>query len=393
MPLKALVGAQVFTGSAWRDGSAVILRDGRIEDVVDRAALGAMTGLEVETLPHGSVLAPGFIDVQVNGGGGALLNDTPDIATIRTIIAAHRRYGGTTGMLPTLITDAPSKMRELAAVASDAMTIPGVLGFHLEGPFLNVARKGVHLEQFIRTPDATDLALMQSFAAFGTSLVTLAPETAGLAAVDALAGAGVRVCAGHCEPTYEVMRQAADRGLSGITHLFNALAPLAGRVPGTIGAAFDDRRIYCGLIADGHHVSASNLRLAYTVKGRDRIMLVTDAMPTSASETTSFVLQGRRLELVDGRLTAGPDTLGGAHLTMLEGVRRMIAITGCEVGAALAMASRTPAEFLGRGKSHGRVEPGYVADLVAYDPHAWNVLATWIGGEREAGQALPAAAR
>ncbi len=390
MPLKALVGAHVFTGTGWLDGASVLLRDGRIDNVVDAAALGGhkyggRKDLYIETLPAGTVLAPGFIDVQVNGGGGVQLNDTPDLATIRAIADAHRRHGGTTGMLPTLITDAPEKMQALAAVGADAMTIPGVLGFHLEGPFLSVARKGVHLEKFIRTPTAEDVRLMRTFAGCGSSVVTLAPETSGLATIRELAAAGLRICAGHCEPTDDTMRAAVDHGLTGVTHLYNALAALSGRAPGVIGAAFDDRRLYCGLIADGHHVTASNLRLAFAVKGRDRIMLVTDAMATSASDATSFELQGRRIDLIDGRLTADAATLAGAHLTMLEAVRRMIAVTGCDVGCALVMASRTPAEFLGRGRTHGRIEPGYAADMVAYDPVRWRVLATWIGGVRGEG--------
>jgi N-acetylglucosamine-6-phosphate deacetylase len=393
MSLKAIVGAHVFTGTGWRDRAAVLMRDRAIEDVVDETSLNRRKGFVVETLPPGTVLAPGFIDVQVNGGGGVLLNDAPDLATIRCMTDAHRRYGGTTGMLPTLITDVPQKMQALAAVAAQAMTIPGVLGFHLEGPFLNIARKGVHREEFIRVPSAEDVRLMRAFAAFGTSLVTLAPETAGNAAIESLAAAGLKICAGHCEPTFGAMRDAADHGLSGITHLYNALAPLGGRAPGVIGAAFDDRRLYCGLIADGHHVNPSNVRLAYTVKGRDRVMLVTDAMATSASEATSFVLQGRKIDLIGGRLTAGPDTLAGAHLTMLEAVRRMIGITGCNVGEALMMASRTPAEYLGRGKTHGRIEAGFAADMVAYDPKAWKVVATWISGARGAGISVPAADR
>ncbi len=383
MPLKALVGADVFTGTVWRAGAAVLLHDGLIEDVVDAGSVTGRAGCEVETLPNGIVLAPGFIDVQVNGGGGVLLNDIPDVATIRTMTETHRRRGGTTGMLPTLITDTPGKMQALAAVGAEAMAIPGVLGFHLEGPFLNAARKGVHRADFIRTPTRADVQLMQTFAAFGTSLITLAPETVGNDTIQALAQAGLRICAGHCEPTFEVMRSAADHGLTGITHLYNALAPLGGRAPGAIGAAFDDPRLYCGLIADGHHVSASNVRLALKVKGPERLMLVTDAMATSASDVTSFDLQGRRIDLVDGRLTAGPDTLAGAHLTMLEAVRRMIDMTGCAVGDALAMASRTPAEFLGRGKTHGRIEAGYTADLVAYNPQTWTVYATWIAGTRD----------
>ena len=315
MTASAIIASRVFTGSEWREDVAVIVDGGKIVGIGRAATLALDKLVSVETLPPEVVLAPGFIDVQVNGGGGALLNDDPSVACISAIADSHRRYGGTTGMLPTLITDVPEKMQALERVAAQALAIPGVLGFHLEGPFLNPARKGVHLEEFIRTPTVTDLDLMCRFAAHGRSIVTLAPETCGDAVIETLAKSGLRVCAGHCEANYEQMVSAVAHGMSGITHLYNALAPLGGRAPGVIGAALDDKRLYCGLIADGHHVSASNVRLAFAMKTSDRIMLVTDAMPTAASETTSFNLQGRVLTLVDGRLTAGPDTLGGAHLT------------------------------------------------------------------------------
>lgn len=385
MTASAIISARLFTGSEWRDDAAVIVDGGKIVGIGRAATLARDELVSVETLPPDIILAPGFIDVQVNGGGGALLNDDPGVDCIRIIADAHRRYGGTTGLLPTLITDIPEKMQALEQIAADALAIPGVLGFHLEGPFLNPARKGVHREDFIRTPTSTDLDLMGRFAAHGRSIVTLAPETCGDRVIETLSASGLKICAGHCEASFAEMRSAADHGLTGITHLYNALAPLGGRLPGVIGAALDDRRLYCGLIADGHHVDASNVRLAYAMKTTDHLMLVTDAMPTAASETTSFNLQGRVLTLVDGRLTAGADTLGGAHLTMLEAVRRMIDMTGCTMDDALVMASRTPAAFLDLDTSHGRIAPGFAADLVAFDASAWQVYATWIGGARGAG--------
>ena len=385
MTASAIIAARVFTGTEWCDDAAVIFDCGRIVGIGKAASLARDEIATVETLPPDVILAPGFIDVQVNGGGGALLNDDPSLACIRRIAEAHRRDGGTTGLLPTLITDVPEKMQALDAIGAQAMTVPGVLGFHLEGPFLNPARKGVHREDFIRKPTDADLDLMRRFAHHGRSIVTLAPEMCGDAAIGQLVQSGLKVCAGHCEASYDEMVSAVEHGLSGITHLYNALAPLGGRAPGVIGAALDDQRLFCGLIADGHHVSPSSVRLAYAIKSRDRVMLVTDAMPTAASDITSFNLQGRVLTLVDGRLTAGPDTLGGAHLTMLEAVRRMIDMAGCEMDSALVMASRTPAAFLGLDNSHGRLAAGYVADLVAFDANRWQVFATWIGGNRADG--------
>ena len=369
-----IAAPRIFDGTALRGPALVRVANGQIDDVGFTGAASAAT----IALPPDTILAPGFIDIQVNGGGGVLLNDAPTEAGIRRIVAAHRKHG-TTGLLPTLITDRVEVMEELARRTAVARQVPGVLGFHLEGPALNKARKGIHLEPEIRVPDARDVAAIKSFAGCGRSLVTLAPECVAPALIDDLAHAGLRVAAGHSDASAAQIKQAADQGLTGVTHLFNAMSQLTARAPGVVGAALDDDRLFAGIICDGLHVDAVGLRLAYRCKGRDRLMLVSDAMALVGTEQQHFMLQGRRITLEDGRLTGPDGTLAGAHLTMMEAVRNAVAWLGVGLADALAMASRTPAAFLGLEHERGAIATGYRADLVAFNSR-FEVAETWVGG-------------
>ena len=369
-----IAAPRIFDGTALRGPALVRVANGQIDDVGFTGAASAAT----IALPPDTILAPGFIDIQVNGGGGVLLNDAPTEAGIRRIVAAHRKHG-TTGLLPTLITDRVEVMEELARRTAVARQVPGVLGFHLEGPALNKARKGIHLEPEIRVPDARDVAAIKSFAGCGRSLVTLAPECVAPALIDDLAHAGLRVAAGHSDASAAQIKQAADQGLTGVTHLFNAMSQLTARAPGVVGAALDDDRLFAGIICDGLHVDAVGLRLAYRCKGRDRLMLVSDAMALVGTGQQHFMLQGRRITLEDGRLTGPDGTLAGAHLTMMEAVRNAVAWLGVGLADALAMASRTPAAFLGLEHERGAIATGYRADLVAFNSR-FEVVETWVGG-------------
>ncbi len=369
-----IAASQLFDGTAMRGPAAVTISGGRIEAV----GFGGSVPRGAIVLPADAILAPGFIDVQLNGGGGALLNDQPTEAGVRAIIEAHRK-GGTTGCLPTLITDRADVMARLAAVAPALLQIPGVLGFHLEGPALNKARKGIHLESEIRVPNAQDLAALKSFGNCGRSIVTLAPECVPPTLISDLVGAGLRISVGHSEATATQIKQAADDGLTGVTHLFNAMSQLTAREPGVVGAALNDARLFAGIICDGLHVDPSSLQIALRCKGRDRLMLVTDAMPLVGTEQREFLLQGRRITLEAGRLTGRDGTLAGAHLTMIEAVRYAVATLTADLADALTMASRTPAAFLGLQSELGSIAPGYRADLVAIN-RRFEVLDTWIAG-------------
>ncbi|MFJ5489241.1 N-acetylglucosamine-6-phosphate deacetylase [Hansschlegelia beijingensis] len=313
MRLTALLPDRLFDGEGFRDGCALLIAGERIAGVTPASEVPSDASVEI--VP--GLLAPGFIDVQVNGGGGVLLNDDPSPAAMATIAAAHRRYG-TTGLLPTLITDAREKMAAAlrAAEAAIAAKTPGVLGVHLEGPFLNPARKGVHDPAFMRAPDEADIALLTSAAA-GVILVTLAPERVPAGSISRLSSAGLRISAGHTEATAEELERALAEGLTGYTHLFNAMPPMAGRAPGPVGAALSERSTFCGVIADLHHVAAPSLRAAMAAKGPEQTMLVTDAMSTVGAEMTEFILQGRRILRAGGRLTTEDGTLAGSDLDTL----------------------------------------------------------------------------
>jgi N-acetylglucosamine-6-phosphate deacetylase len=274
----------------------------------------------------------------------------------------------------------------LAAVAQDCLKIPGVLGFHLEGPALNRSRKGIHPEAEIRVPDRRDLAAIKSFGGRGRSIVTLAPECLPASMIDELIGAGLRIAAGHSDATAAEIGRAVDRGVSGVTHLFNAMSQLNAREPGLVGAALGDDRLFAGIICDGIHVDRAGLRVAFRCKGRDRLMLVTDAMPLAGTNDRQFMLQGRQITLHENRLTGPDGTLAGAHLTMIEAVRNAVALLGISLVDALIMASQTPAAFLGLESELGRIAPGYRADLVAFNSN-FEVVDTWIAGVSSTGEA------
>ena len=283
------------------------------------------------------------------------------------------------GSLPTLISDCTEVIERLAAAAPASVQIPGVLGLHLEGPALNKARKGIHLESAIRAPSPRDLAAMQSIGRCGRSVVTVAPECVPPSLLESLIEAGFRISAGHSEATAMQIRQSADGGLTGVTHLFNAMSQLSGREPGVVGAALDDERLFAGIICDGIHVDPVSLRIAMRCKGRNRLMLVTDAMPLIGTDQTDFLLQGRRITLQGDRLSGPDGTLAGAHLTMMQAVHRAVALLGLTLADALTMASRTPAAFLGLEAELGAIAPGYRADLVAFNSN-FDVINTWVGG-------------
>ena len=375
MTARALAGARVFDGTDLVEGRAVIIDGASITAIVPDGDVPAGTrSRRVQGL-----LAPGFIDVQVNGGGGVLFNATPTVEGIAEIGAAHRRYG-TTGYLTTLITDTRANMAKAIAATGEALArkIPGVLGVHLEGPFLNPERKGVHDPRLMRPIEEEDVALITSLKA-GRALMTIAPEKMPVATIRRLADAGIILSAGHTAATYETMVAARAAGLTGVTHLFNAMPPLAGRDPGPIGAALDDPDLFVGLIVDLFHVTAPSLRVALSAKGWQRMMLVTDAMPSVGSELTSFEIDGNTITRRDGKLTRADGTIAGSDLDMASAVRNTVKRLGLPLEAALQMAARAPAEFLGLGGELGRIAPGYRASLVLLDDDL-RVTETWIDG-------------
>lgn len=374
--LAALVHGRVLTPAGVVDGQAVLIEDGKIAGVVPEDQVPASA--QRRDLAGGLVV-PGYVDTQVNGGGGVLFNDAPTVETIAAIGAAHRRFG-TTGFLPTLISDdlhvVDQAMR--ATEAAIEAGVPGVLGVHIEGPFLNPKRKGIHDEGKFRLIDDEAIALLSSLKR-GRTLVTLAPERTTPAMIQRLADAGVHVAAGHTNARYETMRQALDHGLTGVTHLFNAMSPLTSREPGVVGAVLENQTAWAGIIVDGRHVDPVTLRIALRTRPLDRFMLVTDAMPTVGLADKRFVLQGRPIVVRDGVCVGEDGTLAGSDLDMAGAVRNAVHMLGLPLEDAVMMASAAPAAFLGLEDQRGRVAPGYAADLCLLDEQL-DVTATWIDG-------------
>ena len=378
MTAFAIAADRVFDGEQMHEHQAVLVKGGRIADVV---AIDAMPrGLEVRNVK--GLLAPGFIDVQVNGGGGVLFNDTPTVEGIRAIGAAHRKFG-TTGFLPTLITDTREKMAAAVAAVRDGLAagVPGLLGVHLEGPFLNPERKGAHDPKYMRPIEDEDLCVMTSLGA-GRTVVTLAPEMVPMEAISRLTNAGVIVSAGHTAASYELLQEARKHGLRGYTHLFNAMPPLMSREPGPVGATLDEDDTWASLIVDMHHVSEQTLRVALSAKKPNKFMLITDAMSTVGTQLESFELQGRTVFRRGGRLTTEDGTLAGSDLDMATALRNMVWRVGSYLPTALRTATSAPAAFLRIDAEFGRLAPNYRSSFVLLN-EKYRVISTWIDGVEE----------
>jgi N-acetylglucosamine-6-phosphate deacetylase len=373
----AVLASRVFDGRRWHRDAAVLIEDGCISGL---ASWGEVPDdWPQRRLPDGAVLAPGFIDLQVNGGGGILLNDDPSVGAMQAVARAHRRYG-VTACLPTLITDSRQQTQAAIAAARAAAGSGGVLGLHLEGPFISPARPGIHRPDHIAVPHLSDLDWLADLAGAGRSMVTLAPERLPDGFVKRLADAGIRVSAGHSEAPADMMLRAVDDGLTGVTHLFNAMPPFAGRAPGIVGAAFAEPRLIAGIIVDGIHVDPVSVHAAFAAKGADGMMLVSDAMPSVGANVSAFELMGRTISLHDGRLTGADGTLAGAHLDMASAVRNAVKLAKLPLEDALRAASLTPAAFLGLEHDRGALTSGARADMVALTGDL-EVIGTWVAGE------------
>ena len=373
----ALTHARVLAADGWHDDLAVLLEGERIVDLLPPADPRVREARQHDL--RGAMLVPGFIDVQVNGGGGVLFNEAPTVETLRRIGAAHRRFG-TTGFLPTLISDRVEVMRAALAAVEQALAegVPGVLGIHLEGPYLAPARKGVHDPKYCHAPASDELALLCA-PRRGVRLLTLAPDQVPLASIGALVDAGLIVCAGHTAADYETTRAALATGVRGFTHLFNAMTPFGSREPGVVGAALEDADSWCGIIVDGHHVHPASLRVALAAKPRGKMLLVTDAMPPVGADRPDYVLNGETIVARDGICQTAQGVLAGSALDMAGAVRNAVRLLGLPLDEAVRMASTYPAEFLGLGASHGRIAAGYQADLVVLTDD-YRVQRSWIGG-------------
>lgn len=369
----------IFDGEKMLADHCVIVREKQVAKLLPAGQCPA--GIPRLTLDTG-ILAPGLIDLQVNGGGGQMFNNDPSSATIATMRAAHRAFG-TTAMLPTLMSDTPQKLcAGIAAIrTSQGSGDTGILGVHIEGPFFNPAKRGAHQARMIRPPQPQDIDWLCELQDLRV-LLTLAPEQMEANALARLADSGIVLCAGHTDADHRQIKSAAAQGLQGVTHLFNAMRPASAREPGTVGAAMDDDRLWVGIIADGHHVHPANLRLAYKAKPRGKLLLVSDAMALVGCSETSFELYGDTVRKQQGRLVNQEGVLAGSAIALIQAVAFANQSAGLPLEECLRMASLYPATVLGLDHTLGRISPGYRADLLHFD-NQFRVHNTWQAGLRQ----------
>lgn len=379
--LLAVSGARIFDGYDWHDDATLLAEFGHVSGIV---AAHAIPSNAVSIQLDGGSLVPGFIDLQVNGGGGVLFNNDPSLSAIRTICAAHARFG-TTALLPTLITDtvAVNVAAIAAGIAAWQHRLPGFIGLHLEGPHLSLARKGTHDPSLIRPMDADDLARIL---AAGTELpnliCTVAAETVTTDQIRTMAEAGIVVSVGHSDASYDTTTRAFEAGATMATHLFNAMSQLGNREPGVVGAVLDHPAIFAGLIADGIHVHPAAIGSALRARREaGHIFLVTDSMSQTGTDLVSFTLNGRTVTRADGALRLADGTLAGADLDMIDAVNFMVDRMGLDLAEALRMASLHPANAIGIAATHGHLRPGAEVNFVHLSDDR-QVRSTWIGGVR-----------
>jgi N-acetylglucosamine-6-phosphate deacetylase len=375
----ALTGATIFNGQTFVENHAVIIAGQHIIGVFPNQELNP----DITTVNlSGGILAPGFIDIQVNGGGGVMLNNSPTVDAVNAIVSGHRATG-TTGMMPTLISDTAEVQRAgvEAVAAAKAAGNRGILGVHIEGPFFSLAKRGAHSARMIRPMTQQDIDWLCSLSDLQT-IITLAPEQTQPGQIRQLSDAGLRVFAGHTNANYDQIGAAIDEGLTGFTHLYNAMSHLTGRAPGTVGAALDSEHTFIGIIVDGHHVHPASIRIAQRAKSPGKLLLVTDAMATVGSSQSSFDIYGETIKVSQGRLINSDGALAGSAIGMIDAVRTATNLVGLPLAETLRMASLYPATLLGRDKELGRLEPGYRADVVHFDQN-FQVQRTWVAGQHQ----------
>lgn len=377
----ALVNGKIFlgkqeSGNAWLSNHAVIIDGEKIIALcaADNLPAGVTATIDLQN----QRLIPGLIDTQVNGGGGVLFNDAPTVETLRVMGEAHRQFG-TTGFYPTLISDDLSVVAKAIAAVAQAIAekVPGVLGIHLEGPFLNPERKGVHDASKFKIIDEAAFELLTSLKV-GKTLITIAPELTTPEMIARFVAAGVVVAAGHSAANYEQTKTALAAGLSSFTHLFNAMQPLTSREPGMVGAALENANSWCGIIVDGFHVHPASLKVAHQAKATGKMVLVTDAMPSVGAANKNFMLNGELIRCDNGKLSTASGTLAGSDLDMISAVKNTVELVGIELDEAIRMASTYPAAMMGESNL-GTINPGYTASMVLIDDD-YKVIRSWING-------------
>ncbi|EGQ8085261.1 N-acetylglucosamine-6-phosphate deacetylase [Vibrio vulnificus] len=376
--MYALTNCKIYTGSDVLSEHALIIENDLITSIVPAADLPS--GIEVKDLA-GANVSPGFIDLQLNGCGGVMLNDEITAETMQIMHEANLK-SGCTSFLPTLITSSDADMRAAITAAREyhAKYKNQSLGLHLEGPYLNVMKKGIHSVDYIRPSDTSMVDFICENADV-VAKVTLAPELNDPEHIEKLRNAGIVVSIGHTNATYAEARKGFEAGITFATHLFNAMTPMVGREPGVVGAIYDTPDVYAGIIADGFHVDYANIRIAHKIKG-EKLVLVTDATAPAGANMDYFIFVGKKVYYRNGKCVDENGTLGGSALTMIEAVENTVEHVGIALDEALRMATLYPAKAIGVDGYLGRIKKGYIANLTIFD-RDFNVKATVVNGQYE----------
>ena len=374
---QALLGSQIFCGERFYDDHALLVEGKSIVDIVDKN--NTPDNFNKIELDQG-ILAPGFIDLQVNGGGGVLFNNSPNKESLNTIIKAHQFFG-TTSVMPTVISDSLEVLEQcIKTVTEEIKNNSSLLGIHIEGPFFNTKYRGVHQKQYISTINSDYLNLFESLKGFPVML-TLAPECISSQQLKHLTSLGIKTLAGHSDASYDELDDAIKNGLDGFTHLFNAMGQISAREPGVVGSALHFENTFASIIVDLHHVHPSLIQLAYQLKPKGKLFFISDSMATINHGKPSFELYDEVVNESDGRLVNSEGKLAGSSITQIDAVKNAYQKCNIPLNQALAMASRYPAEYLGIENHLGSLKPGYRADLVHFDSN-FKVHNVWVSGKQ-----------
>jgi len=374
---QALLGSQIFCGERFYDNHALLVEGKSIVDIVDKN--NTPDNFNKIELDQG-ILAPGFIDLQVNGGGGVLFNNSPNKESLITIIKAHQFFG-TTSVMPTVISDSMEVLEQcIKTVTEEIKNNSSLLGIHIEGPFFNAKYRGVHQKQYISTINSDYLNLFESLKGLPVML-TLAPECISSKELKHLTSLGIKTLAGHSDASYDELDDAIKNGLDGFTHLFNAMGQISAREPGVVGSALHFENTFASIIVDLHHVHPSLIQLAYQLKPTGKLFFISDSMATINHGKPSFELYDEVVNESDGRLVNSEGKLAGSSITQIDAVKNAYQKCNIPLNQALAMASRYPAEYLGIENHLGSLKPGYRADLVHFDSN-FKVHNAWVSGKQ-----------
>ncbi|ANQ67163.1 N-acetylhexosamine 6-phosphate deacetylase [Candidatus Pseudothioglobus singularis] len=374
---QAITGSKLFNGIDFIEHKALLIDDQHIAGIVNEDAIP--TDFQVKKL-EGGILSPGFIDLQVNGGGGKLFNNSPDKESLNTIISAHQ-YFGTTSIMPTVISDSLNILQKCTdTISNEINNNHSLLGIHIEGPFFNVKYRGVHQKQYINTINASYLNLFETLDKFPVML-TLAPECISIKQLKHLKSLGFKILAGHTDANYDQLEEAVKYGLDGFTHLFNAMGQISAREPGVVGSAFDFDETSASIIVDLHHVHPSLINLSFKQKPKGKLFFVSDSMATINHGEPSFELYDEVVSESNGRIINSEGKLAGSSITQIDAIKNAYQKCSIPLESAISMATLYPAEYLGVSDYIGQLKKGYRADLAHFDSN-FHVQNVWLAGKQ-----------